>query len=157
MMAVGMMKMTSGDDFTLWQSAETGSRLVFRGYRGLRRWNFWSRVISGGLCIYRIFWHWFHAKMGFEGPTTHQHTGKAPGAPRWVVDTFLSSHEASSASFVQKKSQKVLLHLEIFYFCTKNNTTVVLLKTTSVRVSYMQIIRKPYKIVVNMAWILHNV
>jgi acetylornithine/N-succinyldiaminopimelate aminotransferase len=41
-------------------------------------------------------------------------------------------------------------HAEKFYFCTKNNTMVVLLKTTSVRVSSMQIIPKPYKIVVNM-------
>ena len=51
----------------------------------------------------------------------------------------------------QKNRQKVSLHLENFYFCTKNNTTVVLLKTTSVRVSSMQNIPKPYKIVVNMA------
>ena len=58
--------------------------------------------------------------------------------------------------FFQKNRQKVSLHLENFYFPTKNNTTVVLLKTTSVRVSSMQIIPKPYKIVVNMAWIRHK-
>ena len=51
----------------------------------------------------------------------------------------------------QKNRQKVSLHLENFYFCTKNNTTVVLLKTASVRVSSNQIIPKPYRIVINMA------
>jgi hypothetical protein len=56
----------------------------------------------------------------------------------------------------QKNHQKVSAHLENFHFCTKNNTMVVLLKTASVRVSSMQIIPKPYKIVVNMAWILHK-
>jgi hypothetical protein len=55
-----------------------------------------------------------------------------------------------------KNRQKVSLHLENFYFCTKNNTTVVLLKTASVRVSSKQIIPKPYRIVINMAWILHK-
>jgi hypothetical protein len=40
MVAVGMMKMATDDDFPLWQGAGTGSRLGFRGYRGLRRWNF---------------------------------------------------------------------------------------------------------------------
>jgi hypothetical protein len=40
MVAAGMMKMATGDDFPLRQGAETGSRLVFRGYRGLRRRNF---------------------------------------------------------------------------------------------------------------------
>jgi hypothetical protein len=40
MVAVGMMKMATGDDFPLRQGAGTGSRLVFRGYRGLQWWNF---------------------------------------------------------------------------------------------------------------------
>jgi hypothetical protein len=69
---------------------------------------------------------------------------------RWW-NFFWSFHEASGVSFVLKKSSKISAHLENFHFCTKNNTTIVLLKTTSVRVSSMQIISKPYKIVVNMA------
>jgi hypothetical protein len=40
MVAIGMMKMASGDDLPLRQGAETGSRLVFQGYKGLRRQNF---------------------------------------------------------------------------------------------------------------------
>ena len=35
----------------------------------------------------------------------------------------------------QKNRQKVSLHLEDFYFCTKNNTAIIQLKTASVRVS----------------------
>ena len=38
--ATGMMKMATGDDSPLWQGAGIGSRLVFSGYRGLRRQNF---------------------------------------------------------------------------------------------------------------------
>jgi hypothetical protein len=40
MVAVRMMKMATGDDLPLRQGAGTGSRLVFLGYRGLRRRNF---------------------------------------------------------------------------------------------------------------------
>jgi hypothetical protein len=39
METAGMMKMAFGDGFPLRQGAGTGSRLVFRGYRGLRRRN----------------------------------------------------------------------------------------------------------------------
>ena len=42
--AAGMMKMATGDDLPLQWSAGTGSRLVFGGYRGLRRRNFLSRL-----------------------------------------------------------------------------------------------------------------
>ena len=116
--------------------------------------NFQSRVISGGFCIYMIFGRQFHTKMGHEGPTRHQGVLEGAGAPWWIVPTswlFWPSHETSSASFVPKNHQKVSLHLENFYFCTKNNTTAVLLKTASVRVSSIQIIPKPYIIIVNMA------
>ena len=146
--------MATGDDLPLRQGAGTGSRLV-RGYRGLQRQNFRSRVISNGFSIYRIFWRWFHAKMGLEVSTTHWDAPRPPGALRCLVPysfTFWSFHEASGVSFVPKHNrQKVSAHLENFHFCTKNNTRVVLLKIASVRVSSMQIIPKPYKIIVNMA------
>ena len=44
----GMMKMATGDGFPLRQGAGTGSRLVFGGYRGLRRRNSRSRFLFGG-------------------------------------------------------------------------------------------------------------
>jgi hypothetical protein len=40
MVAAGMMKMATDDDFPLRQSAGMGSRLVLRGYRALQRRNF---------------------------------------------------------------------------------------------------------------------
>ena len=55
MESAGMMKMATGDDFPLRQGAGTGPRLVFGGYRGLRRRNSQSRLFSGGFSIYRNF------------------------------------------------------------------------------------------------------
>ena len=57
----------------------------------------------------------------------------------------------SGVFWPRKNYQKVSFHLENFDFLHKNNTTVVLLKTASVRVSSNQIIPKPYRIVINMA------
>ena len=48
-----MMKMATGEGSPLWQGAGTGSRLVFGGYRGLRRRNSRSRLCSGSLGIYK--------------------------------------------------------------------------------------------------------
>ena len=101
MVVTGMMKMATGDDFPLPQGAGTSSRLSFCGYRGLRRRYFLSSVISGGFCIYRILWRRCHAKMGLEGPITHQ------GAPWCLVATsftFWSFHEAYTSSFVPEKT-----------------------------------------------------
>ena len=82
--------------------------------------------------------------MGLEVSTTHRGKPDPSDAPWWVVPSswlFWPSYEASGVSFVPKKYQKVSAHLENFHFCTKNNTTVVLLKTASVRVSSMQIMQ----------------
>ena len=98
--------------------------------------------------------------MGLEVSTIHRGTGKGLGAPWWVVPSswlFWPSHKALGSLLFQKNHQKVSTHLENFHFCTKNNTTVILLKTSSVRVSSMQIIPKPYKIIVNMAKVFGKV
>ena len=49
----------------------------------------------------------------------------------------------SPVFFINSKNilREVSGHSENFYFCTKNNTTEVLLKTTSVRVSSIQIVQ----------------
>jgi hypothetical protein len=158
MVAAGMMKMASGDDSPLRQGARTGSRLVFGGYRGVRRRSPSSRLSIGGFYIYVNFQRWNHAKGGSGGPHSIRarprggalvlcgHPGHLLVLPRSFLGLF---------PYI-KNRQKVSLHLENFYFCTKNNTTVVLLKTASVRVSSNQIIPKPYRIVINMAWILHK-
>ena len=74
MESAGMMKMATGDDSPLRKGAGTGSRLVFGGYRGLRRRNSRSRFLFGGFFIYRNFWRRFHVR----GPTTRQQGWGAP-------------------------------------------------------------------------------
>ena len=86
---------------------------------------------------------------------------QSPLARRGVLcptpSPFGPSTKLQGSLLFQKNHQKVSAHLENFHFCTKNNATVVLLKTASVWVSSMQIIPKPYKIIVNMAWIRHKI
>ena len=93
-------------------------------------------------------------KMGLGESTTHRGTGKGVDAPRCLVPysfTFWSFQETSGVSFVPKKIVKNFSSFGELSFLHENNTTVVLLKTASVRVSSMQIIEKPYKIIVNIA------
>ena len=52
MESAGMMKMATGEGSPLRQGAETGSRLVFGGYRSLRRWNSRSIVLSHHFRVY---------------------------------------------------------------------------------------------------------
>ena len=64
-----MMKIATGDGSPLWQGAGTGSRLVFGGYRGLRRRN--SRSIFSVKC-FRVYGNIYVKEVGrgmLEGPT----------------------------------------------------------------------------------------
>ena len=54
MESAGMMKMATGDGFPLREGAETGSREVFCGYRGLQRWNSRSILIFDGFRVRRV-------------------------------------------------------------------------------------------------------
>ena len=152
--------MATGDDFPLRQGAGTWPRLFFRGYRGLRRRNFWSRVISDGFSIFRTFLALVSREDGPRGG--HSPPGQAGPTRRAPVSCALLLHllvlpRSFGGLFCSKKIvKKFQLIWRTFISEQKNNTTVVLLKTTSVQVSSMQIIPKPYKIVVNMAWILHK-
>ena len=86
--------------------------------------------------------------MGLRGPL---HTKARQGG--WYA---LAAGPPSSGSllryfsFLPKNRQKVSSNSENFYFCRKTNTTTVLLKTAPIRVSSMQIIQKPYRIVVKL-------
>jgi hypothetical protein len=111
MVAAGMMKMASGDDSPLRQGARTGSRLVFGGYRGVRRRSPSSRLTFGGFWIYVNFQRWNHAKGGLRGPTQHQGApqGGRPGVvwapwassgPSSKLPGALSLYKKSSKSFV---------------------------------------------------------
>jgi hypothetical protein len=112
MVAAGMMKMTTGDDFPLRQGAGTGLD-----------WFFMATEACGGgtsdlgsfldVSVYiGFFQRWNHAKMGLEVTTSHLGEPGPSGAPWWVVPTswlFWPSHEASSASFVSKKIVKMFV------------------------------------------------
>ena len=50
--AVGMMKMVTGDDSPLRQGAGMGSRLDLMDTEALQRWNFLSRVAPKGFGIF---------------------------------------------------------------------------------------------------------
>ena len=89
METVGMMKMASGDGSLFRQGAETGSQLVFRGYRGLRRRNSRSRFLSGGFGMYKNFWHRKQVKGGHEASTSQGARPRGAAPPRLVVASWL--------------------------------------------------------------------
>ena len=125
--AAGMTKMATDDDFPIRQSAGTGSRLVFRGYRGLRRRNFRSRSPRGFLEYLMIY----RAKRGCRRPSrwaqpTWARLGPQvrPGGlcpPRGTPQVLLWPIESL---LVHKKSTKSFavfgLHL-ILVFCDVKN------------------------------------
>ena len=70
-----MMKMATGEGSPLKQGAGTGSRLVFGGYRGLRRWNSRSILLPD---VFRVYWYILEEEIrqgSHEGPT------RVEGAP----------------------------------------------------------------------------
>ena len=91
-----------------------------------------------------IFWRRFHAKMGLGVSTTHRDAPGPLARPGVLCPTPSSSVPSTKlrgSLLFKKNRQKVSAHLENFHFCTKNNTTVVLLKTASVQVSSIQIMQ----------------
>ena len=77
--------------------------------------------------------------------------GARPLACGQVVDPLRLILSPVFFIFSKNILRKFSAHSENFYFCTKNDTMVVLLKTASVRVSSNKIIPKSYRIIVNMA------
>ena len=74
-------------------------------------------------------------------PTWVRQEGACPGGlcpPRCPLRWLLAPE---ILFYYIKNPRKVSFHSENFYFCTKNNTMVVLLKTASVRVSFIQIMQ----------------
>ena len=69
--------MATGEGSPLRQGAGTGPRLVFGGYRGLRRRNSRSRLCSGGFCTYRNSWRRSHVRGGLQ--VIHEIGGCAQG------------------------------------------------------------------------------
>ena len=102
----GMMKMASSDGFPLRQGAKTGSRLVFRGYRGLRRRNFRSILFLDGFRVYGYILAKEVGQGGHEGPTRGEGTPRGVGAPpaSWPPCLFLDVHSKSCGSRLFQKS-----------------------------------------------------
>ena len=117
MESVGMMKMATGVDSPLRQGAGTGSRLVFGGYRGLRRRNSRSRFLSGCFCIYRKFWRPSHVR-GVSESSTRQ--GVHP-PPSWTArDSSGPTLLLRGLLLVHKKSSKIGTSIGlrlVFLFC----------------------------------------
>ena len=127
---------------------QRGPRLVFCGYRGLRRRNFRSRSSSGSLGIYMRGWR----REQVRDPTGSPRGIGARPPPSWGPRDSPSVDFYSSIFYIfQKNSLLIFIAFRELLFLHKNNTTTVLLKTASVRVSSNQIIPKSYKTIVNMA------
>ena len=100
MESAGMMKMATGEGSPLRQCAGTGSRLVFGGYRGLRRRNSRSRLCSGSLGIYKRYWH----REQVRG-SPRQPQGRGAPPPSWVPrDSSGPSPMLRGLLLVQKQS-----------------------------------------------------
>ena len=89
--AAGMTKMATGDDSPLRQGAEKGLDWYSVATEPCDGGTYDLGLTPDGVSIYRIFWHWFNAKMGLEVITTHRGKPGPPGAPWWVVLTSVAS------------------------------------------------------------------
>ena len=86
MESVGMMKMATGEGFPPPAGCWNGSRLVFGGYRGLRRRNSRSRFLSGSLGIYERYWRREQVR---GSPAVHEAGRHAPH-PHGQPETLLA-------------------------------------------------------------------
>ena len=101
-----MMKMATGEGSPLRQGAGTGSRLVFGGYRGLRRRNSRSRLCSGSLGIYKRCWRRGQVR---GSPKRPRGRGRAQGCrarphPRGCLGTLLAHLQYSVGFFWSKNN-----------------------------------------------------
>ena len=104
MESAGMMKMATREGFPPPAGCRNGSRLVFGGYRGLRRRNSRSRLFSGGFYIYKRFWRREQVR---GSPGCPRGRGRAQGGgrashPRGQLGTLLAQLFYSMAFFWSK-------------------------------------------------------
>src|SRR4051812_3468737 len=98
MESAGMMKMATGEGSPLRQGAGTGSRLVFGGYRGLRRRNSRSIMFPE---VFRVYGYIYRRKKLVRGATRGPRAwGACPGGqarlpaswpPRYFPDVHSQS------------------------------------------------------------------
>ena len=114
-----MMKMATGEGSPLRQGAGTGSRLVFGGYRGLRRRNSRSRFLSGHFCTYRNFLLRSHVR---GSPSHPRGRGRTQGVgralhPRGWLGTLLAQLFYSGGFFWSiKNHQKLARQLDSVWY-----------------------------------------
>ena len=126
--------------------------------QGPKRFLVATEACSGGtpdLGYFLEVWG-FIGEVGVEnksgGPTeSPRGTGGRPPPSCGPRDSPTVTLRSSIFYIFQKKSPLIFSAFRELIFLHKNNTTVVLLKTASVRVSSNQIIPKSYKTIVNMA------
>ena len=108
-----MMKMATGEGFPLRQGAGTESRLVFGGYRGLRRRNSRSILFLDG---FRVYGYIYIGERSRSGEPRGAHEGG--GAPRgqahfpasWPPRSFLNFNSKSPGSRSFQKSRSRRFH-----------------------------------------------
>src|SRR3989337_713382 len=111
--------MATSDGSPLRQGAVTGSRLVFGGYKGLRRRNSRSRLFSGGFCIYRNFWRRFHVRgvRAVHEVGAHAQGGGRALHPRGQLGTLLAQLFCSGGFFWSiKNPQKFAGQLDFVWY-----------------------------------------
>ena len=97
------MKMAIDEGSPLWQGAGTGSRLVFGGYRGLRRWNSRSILLPDVFRVYGLILVKEVRRVTLEGPMRQGARpvgGRAPPIGSvpclvglwWPPSTYASTH-----------------------------------------------------------------
>ena len=90
-----------------------------------------------------------HNPPGCPPPSAPRGWARPP--PSWVPrDSPPVTLHSSIFYIFQKNSPLIFIAFRELLFLHKNNTTVVLLKTVSARVRSIQILPKPFRIVVNM-------
>src|SRR4051812_18305246 len=100
MESVEMMKMATGEGSPLRQGAGTGSRVVFGGYRGLRRRNSRSNLRSGSFRVRELY----RQKKYVSGATrAPRGRGRAPH-PRGFLVPSLTWGPSPSGGFRSKNN-----------------------------------------------------
>ena len=119
MESTGMMKMATGEGLPPPAGCRNGSRLVFGGYRGLRRRNSRSRFLSGSLGIYKRCW----TREQVRGSTMSPQGRRAGPPPLWrphgssgpnlLLRGLLLVHKKSPEIFRSIGLRLILLSYEI--------------------------------------------
>ena len=106
MESAGMRKMATGEGSPLRQGAGTGSRLVFGGYRGLRRRNSRSIFYSGSFRVRRYIWVKRVRRWSYGGPTRQGGApwGWARPLPRGSLVSFLTCTPSLPGCFLSKNN-----------------------------------------------------